>query len=312
MPPLALNCRSLLLGLILLSSGQAGAAASCVLHDDSVNDLTVWCPTAFSFAVSRAGVIKGIFTGAGGRVSAGGGCLFSLVGPGYSCSPCGCVRQAVAKLSYRWDNATTTLEFTYVATLMTAVVALRASGGEASYFDATFTLLRPPADPAYSFSALRFPDQASFPAAGIFGLHLPMLPGVTLRAPFFDRGGIMTLAYPGVTGCWAAWWHADVANGSLSVYDLSGPDAIMPYAILLQPLGAARPAADFVFTAAHRVNVTANCSVRADGVPGNSGAGSGSGPANYVAPPCGMGFNGSLSRRFRVSPSAPHLSICPR
>lgn len=123
------------------------------------------------------------------------------------------------------------------------------------------------------------------------------------------------------SGGFAGWTHVDGVNGSLAIYDLSGPDFVAPYttaptpttgppcACRHAPTGAAPTASpelpptptptdapsEWFLAVYHFINITAGCSPT--NAPGNPS-------------PCALGANGTLARRFHVTPaSAPASAL---
>lgn len=96
------------------------------------------------------------------------------------------------------------------------------------------------------------------------------------------------------SGGFAGWTHIDAANGSLAIYDLSGPDIITPIITIPAPTtGPPYAPSEWYLAVYHPVNVTAAC------VPTAS-------PSSSAQ--CALGANGSLARRFHVTPSSSRAS----
>lgn len=192
-------------------------------------------------------------------------------------------------MTHAWNlsSQSLTLIFSSVrSSCASASVVLEAYEG-ATFFDLSFHLLSAPSTGA-GFFWLLFPSEILFDTLGIHALHMPILPGVALGPGFFAQQLSTSWYYPG-NGVFAGWFHIDTANGSLAMYDLSGPDHIAPFSTSPRPASPAPYSPSVWYMAVyHYINVTAGCS------PTNT-----AGPA----PPCALGLNGSLVRRFDVRPA---------
>ena len=193
-----------------------------------------------------------------------------------------------------WKNSSSTLVllFTATSTLGPSSEVTLTAYPNASYFDLSYRLVSPPTNGSGYFWLL-FPSEVLFDTIGLRALHLPILPGVALNASFFEQQRVSQWSYPGLGG-FAGWTHIDGVNGSLAIYDLSGPDAVAPYTTSpRQTSGPTHSPSEWFLAVYHYVNVTAGCS------PTNA-----AGPA----PPCALGVNGTLTRRFVVAPASAPLS----
>ena len=283
---------------LLLSAVLMQQALACTFIDTGSHDLVVECPL-YAVTLSREnGALTSISVSDGAILSRGshGGCLFGMSGPNNTyCGSCGCSGGSPT-MSVTWNNATLTLILTFTATSAagtSSVVSLRAYDGE-PFFDLTFRLVSSPTAGAGYFWLL-FPSEILFDSAGLSALHIPILPGVSLGPGFFSRGISTNWYYPG-SGGFAGWTHIDSVNGSLAIYDLSGPNVIAPYTTAPTPTaGPPYAESEWFLAVYHEVNITAGCS------PTNA-----PGPA----PPCALGANGTLARRFHVTPaSAPASAL---
>ena len=98
------------------------------------------------------------------------------------------------------------------------------------------------------------------------------------------------------SGGFAGWTHIDAANGSLAIYDLSGPDTVVPYSTTPTPTsGAPYAPSEWFLAVQHGVNVSVGCSpTSSQGSPSRN--------------PCALGVNGTLVRRFHVTPASARAS----
>lgn len=308
------------LGSLLFATTIFVAAGACSFHDDGIRYLIVAC-AGYSVNLLRTnGALTGIYTAGGDVVSRGSlnGCLFGFVGPNNTyCGACSCVGGAPT-MSVTWDNTTFTLALTFTsraAAEPSSAVLLTAYDG-APYFDLTYRLLAAPTSGA-GFTSLLFPSSIRFDTTGMTALHAPLLPGVALGPGFFERRISTSWYYPGrcvllprgdgarraqcappwtwaaCSGGFAGWTHLDTANGSLAIYDLSGPDFVAPYLTIPTPTtGPSYAPSDWYLDVYHPVNVTAACT-----------------PSPMPNRPfCALGANGSLARRFHVSSGSTRAS----
>jgi hypothetical protein len=171
-----------------------------------------------------------------------------------------------------------------------AALTLKTHGNE-SFFDSTFSLLAAPRTPAAAFNTLYVATDFILSGPAILGVHLPQLPGTTLLPSFFDpRRRLGALAvYPSKTAFASGWVvQADTVNGRVAIYDLEGPDTVIPQTLRVMLAGAPNAADAWTLAASYPVNLTSACSVD------NSRAGD--------APPGALGLTGTVSRRVRLSP----------
>lgn len=263
--------------------------------------LTVNCTGAFTVTLARGnGALTGVYNAAGRRVTPGSrnGYLFGATSPGGGyCGGCGCGNVTMG-MSYAWspggggddDGGALTLTYTPRPTPgpgWAAVVTLTARPSSGA-FDLALRVARgPDAGPAYD--TLLFPSELLLDAgAGVddalAALHLPLSPGAALQPAFFAARRPASWSYPDAFS-FASWWQADfTANGSVAVYDVSGPDAVVPARSTLALAGGAAAPTAWYLTSALPVNISVGCA------PDNSGHA-----------PCAVGVNGTVTKRFVVS-----------
>lgn len=312
--------------MLMLAMCVAAAAASsasspppaCQFADDGHSELSVSCGGgAARLTLSRAnGGLTGLYSSAG-RLSAGSraGCLFGASGPaGAYCGNCGCGASPVT-FAWSWRNGTGgagddggALRMTFTtpsggagadfAVTVTARPDAAAARGVGGVFDLQLAVLRPPAAAGAVYSSLLWPSELLLDAgAGADALSrvlLPLSPGVALLPPFFTQASPAAWSYPD-SFSFANWWQADLSsNGSLAVYDLSGPDDIVPQQSGLYPAGAGYSASTWYAVASLPINLTTACD-----------------PLNAGANPCAVGMRGNITRRLVLSamPESPLASI---
>lgn len=300
--------RSVLLFLAAAASADTnGRGGPWATFDNSSDPNIMYLATpAWSFALSkRNGAILALTDGGGAILSTGSRnqCLWGLAGSTYAG---GCSYPQVA---YAWDAAAAALTLTYEsfsADTPTVTISFTAPPQQ-PFVDMAFQLVAPPAVGSSAiYTSLLWPSEVTFNTTGIDGVHLPVLPGVKVSGGYFARQPQTpwSYTYPG-QGTFASWMSVATANGSWALYDLSGPDAILPLYYGLYPStngGAAYPPESWYLLQSLVVNVTGGCNVTGTGVTSDPSSGS-------PVYPCAAGVGGIVRRRLVVGDADPLVSM---
>lgn len=168
------------------------------------------------------------------------------------------------------------------------------------YMDMIYELIEGPQYPSgISYGTLLFPNNLIFNDTYLDNLYVPHIPGMQIQASFFQQTQSYGFDYPSV-GFWGGVFHWEYGssdgsslsvpsstNASFSIYDLSGPDRILPFGWQIIPITSSQQANDtWFFYMDNVVNITDNC------YPSTV-------PSSF--PSCGVGINGILGRRFLIN-----------
>jgi hypothetical protein len=167
------------------------------------------------------------------------------------------------------------------------------------YINLTATINEPWVDFSFQLIATQQSDdvydnmawlsEVLFNGDSINSAYLPILPGVELMGSYFTGStkAPFTYTYPGQSG-FAAWCAINTTNGSIAIFDASGPDSIVPHYWGFAPVSGGAGTNMWYWFNSLPVNISSGCAIAAT-------------PAAPTARPCTVGVAGVLTRRVQFN-----------